>query len=48
LEEPGLEGRIILSGHTAIVLQGVEWIDVAQHRKKKGAVVNTAMNFRVL
>ena len=36
LEEPGLDGRVILSRHKVIVLQGVNWINMGQHRKKAG------------
>jgi hypothetical protein len=48
LEELGIDGRItikwVLKG---IVLEDVEWINLAQDRNKCQAVVNTTMNFRV-
>ena len=40
--------RIILKiDLTETVLEGVDWIDPAQDRDKRQAVVNTAMNIRV-
>jgi hypothetical protein len=48
LEDPGLEGRIILRwifGKWDV--RGMDWIDVAQDRNRCRALVNSVMNLRI-
>jgi hypothetical protein len=47
LEDPGVNGRIILSWIFERFDRGTEWIDLAQDRDGWRAVVNTVMNLRV-
>jgi hypothetical protein len=47
LEDPGMDGRIILKWIFERLGGGVEWIDLAQDREKRRAVVHTVMNLRV-
>jgi hypothetical protein len=48
LGHTGLYRRIILKiDLTQTVLEAVDWIDPAQDRDKRQAVVNMAMNIRV-
>jgi hypothetical protein len=47
LEDPGVDGRIRLKGILENWDGGMDWIDLAQDRKKWRAVVNTVMNIRV-
>jgi hypothetical protein len=47
LEDPGVDGRIILKRIFERLGEGVDWIDLAQDRDRWRAVVNTIMNLRV-
>jgi hypothetical protein len=47
LEDPGVDGRIILKWIFERLGGGVEWIDLAQDRDKWRALVYTVMNLRV-
>jgi hypothetical protein len=47
LEDPGVDGRIILKLISRIGMEGMDWIDLAEYRNKWRAVVNVVMNFRV-
>jgi hypothetical protein len=47
LEDPGLDGRIIMSLQE-VRCGGMDWIDLSQNRERWWALVNAAMNFRVL
>jgi hypothetical protein len=47
LEEPGVDGRIILKWIYERLDGGVDWIDVAQDRDRWRALVYTVMNLRV-
>jgi hypothetical protein len=47
LEDPGVDGRIILKWISEGLDRGMDWIDLAQDRDKWRAVVNTVMNLRV-
>jgi len=47
LEDPGVDGRIILKWIFTKYDGGTEWIDLAQYSGKWWAVVNAVMNLRV-
>jgi hypothetical protein len=47
LEDPGVDGRIILKWIFKKWDGGVEWIDMAQDRDRLRAVVSAVMNLRV-
>jgi hypothetical protein len=47
LENPGLDGRIILKLIFEKWDGGMDWIDLAQDRDRWRAVVNEVMNFRL-
>jgi hypothetical protein len=47
LEDPGIDGRIILKWIFERLGGGVDWIDLAQDRDRWRALVNTVMNLRV-
>jgi hypothetical protein len=47
LEDPGVDGRIILKWIFERLGGGVDWIDLAQDRDRWRAVVNAVMNLRV-
>jgi hypothetical protein len=46
LEDPGIDGRIILKRILKKWDGGMDWIDVAQDRNRWRAVVNAVMNLR--
>jgi hypothetical protein len=47
-EKDYLEGNVIKMDRKEIVLENVDWINLAQDKEKMRAVVNTVMNLRVL
>jgi hypothetical protein len=47
LEEPGVDGNIILRWIFEKLNGGMDWIDLAQDRDRWQAVVNAAMNLRL-
>jgi hypothetical protein len=47
LEDPGVDGRIILKWIFERLGGGVDWIDLAHDRDKWRAVVYTVTNLRV-
>jgi transposase len=47
LEDPDVDGRIILKWIFDRFDRGIDWIDLAQDRDRWRAVVNTAMKLRV-
>jgi hypothetical protein len=47
LEDPSLDGRVILRGYSGRGIEGKDWIDLAQDRNRRRAIVNAVMNFRV-
>jgi hypothetical protein len=47
LEDPGVEGRIILRWIFRKWDGGMDWIDLLQDRDRWRALVNVVMNFRV-
>jgi hypothetical protein len=47
LEDPGIDGKIILKWIFKRLDGGADRIDLAQDRDRWRAVVNTAMNLRV-
>jgi hypothetical protein len=47
LEDLAVDGRIILNCIFERLDGGIDWIDVAQDRVRRRAVVNTVMNFRI-
>jgi hypothetical protein len=47
LEDPGIDGKIILKVIFERLGGGVEWIDLAQDRDRWRALVYTVMNLRV-
>jgi hypothetical protein len=47
LEDPGVDGRIILKWILKRLNGGIDWIDLAQGRNRWRALVSTAMKLRV-
>jgi hypothetical protein len=47
LEDPGLDGRIILKWIFKKWVGGIDWIDMAQDRGRWQALVNAVVNLRV-
>jgi hypothetical protein len=47
LEDPGVDGRIILKCIFKKWDRGMDWINMAQDRDRRRAVVNVVMNLRV-
>jgi hypothetical protein len=47
LEDPGVDGRIILKWILKMGWGGTDWIDMAQGRDRRRAVVSAVMNLRV-
>jgi hypothetical protein len=47
LEDPGVDGRIILKWIFERFGGGVDWIDLAQDRDRSWALVKAVMNLRV-
>jgi hypothetical protein len=47
LEDPGVDGRIILKWIFKQCDGGMDWIELAQYRDRWRALVNAVMNFRV-
>jgi hypothetical protein len=47
LEDPGVNGRIILKWILGAWDRGIDWIDLAQDRDRRRTVVNAVMNLRV-
>jgi hypothetical protein len=47
LEDPGVDGRIILKWIFERLDGGIDWIDLAQNRDRWRAVVHAMMNLRV-
>jgi hypothetical protein len=47
LENPGVDGRLILIDLEEVRCQGRNWIDVVQDRGRWRALVNAVMNPRV-
>jgi len=47
LEDPGVDGRIILTWIFRKWVGGMDWIALAQERDRWRAVVNAVMNLRV-
>ena len=47
LEDPGLDGRIILKWKLRKLDGGVDWIDLGQDTDRWRAVVSAVMNLRV-
>jgi hypothetical protein len=47
LEDPGVDGRIILKWIYKMWDGGMYWIDLAKDRDRLRAVVNAVMNLRV-
>jgi hypothetical protein len=47
LEEPGVDGRIILKWILDMWDRRTDWIDLAQDKDSCGAVVNAVMNLRI-
>jgi hypothetical protein len=47
LEDPGVDGRIILKWNLKKWAGGIDWIDIAQDRDRWRALVNAVTNLRV-
>jgi hypothetical protein len=47
LEDPGVDGRIILKWIFERLGEGIDWMDLAQDRDRWRALVNAIMNLRV-
>jgi hypothetical protein len=47
LEDPGIDGRIILKWIFKKCCGSMDWIELAQDRERWRALVNAAMNLRV-
>jgi hypothetical protein len=48
LEEPGVDGRIILRWIFRKTARGIDWIDLAQYSDRWRALVNALINLRFL
>jgi hypothetical protein len=48
LEDPGIDGRIILKWIFKRLDGGIDWINLAQNRGRWQALVNTVMNRQIL
>jgi hypothetical protein len=48
LGDPGVDGRIILKWIFKKLDGGMDWIELAQDRDRWRALVNAAMNLRVI
>ena len=47
LEDPGVEGRVVLKWIFKKCDGGIDWIDLAQNRDRWRALVNAVMNFLI-
>jgi hypothetical protein len=47
LEDPGVDGRIILNWILEKWMEGMDWLHLAQDKERWRAVVNAVMNLRV-
>jgi len=47
MEDPGVDGRIILRWIFRVGCGGMDWIDLAEDRDRWRALINAEMNFRV-
>jgi len=47
LEDPGLDGKILLKRLFRIWMGSMDWIDLAQNRDSRQALVNAVMNLEV-
>ena len=47
LEDPGVDGRIIMKSFVEEWDGGMDWMDLAQDRDRWWALVNTVMNLRI-
>ena len=47
MEDPGVDGRIILKWIFGSEMGAMDWIDVAEDRDRWRAIVNAVMNIRV-
>jgi hypothetical protein len=47
LEEPDVDGRIILRWILGSGMWGMEWIDLTPNRERSRAIGNAVMNFRI-
>ena len=48
LEDPSVDGRIILRWNSGNGMENLDWIDLAQGRGRLWVLVNVFMNLRVL
>ena len=48
LKDPGVDGRMILKWILEKWVVGMDWINLAQDRDMRRALVNAVMNLRVL
>jgi hypothetical protein len=48
LEDPGVDGRIILKWIFERLVRGIDWMDLAQDRDRWRALVYTVMNLWIL
>jgi hypothetical protein len=47
LEDPGIDGMIILGWCTGSGMEDMDWIDVAQYRDRWQVLIKAVMNLRV-
>ena len=47
MEDPGVDGRVLLKRLLRIWRGAMDWIDLAQNRDRWKAVVNAVMNLEV-
>jgi hypothetical protein len=47
LEDPGIDGRVILMDLREVGWEGIDWIDLVQDRNRWRALVYMVMNLQV-
>ena len=47
MEDPGVDGRIILKWIFGMLVGGIDWIDLAYYRDRWRALMDAVMNLQV-